>query len=143
MGEVECKKADLARNRCLRRLPAEAPSNHQVEDQKRIAFELENDSLAQTARRNNRSAANRIERRLDGTQQKRGREPHVFNRVADNARTKRVQIKLDVREFGHALDSLAACTTRRRPERLSGDTEEAARRDTPRGSGLLRKRGTT
>ena len=129
MGEVECKKADLARNRCLRRLPAEAPSNHQVEDQKRIAFELENDSLAQTARRNNRSAANRIERRLDGTQQKRGREPHVFNRVADNARTKRVQIKLDVREFGHALDSLAACE--------SGDvqSDEAHDHKTSRAAG--------
>jgi hypothetical protein len=129
MGEVECKEANLARNRGARRLPSEPPGNHQVEDQKRIAFHLEHDSLAHTAQRHDPSTANRIERWVDGTEQKGGHQPHVLNRVADDARVKRVQIELDVREFGHALDSLAACE--------SGDvqSDEAPDHKTSRAAG--------
>ena len=128
MGEVECKKANLARNRSTRRLPSEPPGNHQVEDQKRIAFHLEHDSLPYTAQRHHPSTSNRIERWVDRAQQKRGHEPHVLNRVADDARVKRVEVKLYVGEFGHALDSLAA--------RESGDVQSDGApevRNKPRG----------
>jgi hypothetical protein len=136
MGEVECKKANLARNRGARQLPSEPPGNHQVEDQKRMAIHLEHDSLAQAAQRHNPATSDRIERRIDGTEQKGGRQPHVLNRVTDDARAKRVQIQLDVWEFRHALDSLAACESGDVQSDEAQDQKRAARRDMPRGSGL-------
>ena len=88
------------------------------------------------AKRRSCRPSNRVERRIDGAQQKRGHQPNVLDRVADDARAKRVEIELDIRELGHAQDSLAAGSGDVRARRELVSTKEAARRDMPRGSGL-------
>jgi hypothetical protein len=80
-----------------------------VKHEEDFALQLEDDSFTQAPHGDDRSPTNRIERGIDGTQEKRGHQTHVLDLVADDARAKRVKIELDIREFGHALDSLAAC----------------------------------
>ena len=108
MGKVEGEKANLTWNRRPRGFPAKPAGNHQMEHEEDIALQLEDDSLTKASQHDDRPPANRIERRVDGSQEKGRRQAHVLNRVTDDARAKCVEIELDIREFGHALDSLAA-----------------------------------
>jgi hypothetical protein len=72
-----------------------------MKDQKRLPFHLEHDALSETMQIDDGSALHRGERRIDRSQQERGRESHSRDAMADHAGPKRVQVEEDVRQFRH------------------------------------------
>ena len=108
MREVEGEKGHLARNRRLWRFPAKTPGNHQVDNEEQLTVCLEHDSLAQATEADDGSSLNGIQWRINRAEEKRRREAHAVDRVANETRAKRVEVKLDVGKFGHAPDSLSA-----------------------------------
>jgi hypothetical protein len=94
--EVEREQANLSRNLRTARLPAESTRNHQMEDEKQLALGLHHHTLAEAVKVHDRASLNGRERRIDGSQQERRRQPHMPRRGADHTRTAAREIEQDV-----------------------------------------------
>jgi hypothetical protein len=65
------------------------------------ALDSDRDTFADAAQFAHDFAFNIGQRRLGGTQQKGSANPHADQRLPDDARLKRAEIRTDVGEFGH------------------------------------------
>jgi hypothetical protein len=79
----------------------EAAGDHQVDDEKQIAFKLPHQPLAKPAQSDNLSAVRQIDRRLKRADQKGTGDPDAFEALIQNARPERVKVEFDVRKFRH------------------------------------------
>src|SRR5687768_8554544 len=117
--EIDGQQANFAGNRRLRRAPPETASDHEMEDQKDVVFELENDALAEPAQRCDGMTRNTRERRVDRTKQERARKTDPTDAMAENARVQRVQIESDIRKLRHRSNTIELSQAGRRRTRAS------------------------
>src|SRR5262249_3328764 len=82
-----------------RRAPAQPTGNHQMNDEKPIAVEGENDSLADTAYRANPLAGQRVDRWIDGSKNERTEELDALKRLPDDMAFESFDVNDNVREF--------------------------------------------
>jgi len=78
------------------------PGDHQVEHEKEIALELENDAFPYPPEPDNPSSFDLPQRRLDRTNQERARDAHGLEAPADDSRLERLEVRDDVRQLRHA-----------------------------------------
>ena len=78
-------------------------SNHQMDNQEVFFVEDKNDLLSKTTNRANLLTDKRGWRRVDGSQHKRARNPHAFQRSTQNASLERFDIDHNIRQLGHGL----------------------------------------
>jgi hypothetical protein len=102
--EVEGGQPHLARYLGAGLTPAEAPGDHQVDDQEVLVFQLEDDSLAETPQPDDAAADAGVDRRLDGADEERVGKANPRQYVPNRARLERVEVQLDVGIFRHALN---------------------------------------
>ena len=88
--KVEGGQPHLAGHLRSRLSPAKAARNHQVDDQKVVLIQLEDDSLPQTLQACHTATRALVQARLDRSHQKRARQPDAGQRLADHARSQRV-----------------------------------------------------
>ena len=102
VGKIERCEALRPASFAPRRPPVQAAGNHQVQHQPEVAIHADGDALADAAQFADGAAFAVRERRFDGAQQKRAREPHALERLADDARFERADVGGDIRQFWHA-----------------------------------------
>ena len=100
--EVERRQRDLPGRPRSPAPPAEAAGDHQVEDQKQIAFQTPHDPFAEAAEVDHPPARRRCDRRIDGAQQKGAGEADGLQRLSHDARPQGLDVDHDVRKLGHA-----------------------------------------
>src|SRR5439155_10342971 len=100
--ELEGRQPDLAGRARARRSPVKATGDHQVEDEEELALELEDDALAEAAEPDDPPALRLADRRIDGADEKWGREPDTLERLPDHARGQVLDVDDDVGKLGHA-----------------------------------------
>ena len=74
-----------------------------MDDQEVVFVEDKNDLLSKTINRANLLTDKRGWRRVDGSQHKRARDPHTFQRLTQNASLERLDIDHNIRQLGHGL----------------------------------------
>ena len=84
-----------------RRTPAQAPGDHQMDDEEEVVLEAEDDALAEPAERDDRATDDGGDRWIDGAQEERAREAHRLERLAENARREALEVQLDVGVLRH------------------------------------------
>jgi len=99
--EVEGGEADLAPQLRARRLPVEPAGDHEVQDEKEIALQPDDDALAEATEPRDAPARGRRERRIDGAEQEGIREAHALQTRAGDARFERFDVDDDVGQLGH------------------------------------------
>ena len=99
--KVERGEAPLARRARPALTPAEAPRDHQVEDQEQIALEREYDPLAEPAEAEHALSLGRGERRIDAAQERRTHDAHALERLAHAPRREAFDVDGDVGELRH------------------------------------------
>ena len=88
--------------RFLARLaPAQAARDHQVDDEKQIVVEGEDDALADAAHAADDRAVDRVDRRIDRAEDERAVEREPLEAAADDVARQRLEVDDDVGEFGH------------------------------------------
>src|SRR5262249_33016549 len=104
---VEIERRDGAASADLRapRLPVEAARDHEVQDQEEVLLEREHDALADPFDARHSLAASLRDRRRDRPQEKRASEADLLEPLADDARTKRLEIGGDVRKLRHGTEA--------------------------------------
>lgn len=75
--------------------------NHQVERQPKIAFDSDSDTLADPAKLSHGAVLEILNRRFDGSKQKRARNSHPFERLAEDACFECADVSSDIRKFRH------------------------------------------
>ena len=81
--------------------PVETARDHQMEDEVQVALEVEDDSLAEAAEPHDSLSDDRGDRRLEGPQQERAREPHLEERPSNHPGLERGQVGGDVGKLRH------------------------------------------
>ena len=109
--EIESSETDLARNLdpwsligvicVICGLPLETAGDHQVNDQEEVVIHLPDDALAETLEPAHAPALNRVDRRIDRTDEERARDANTLQPLPDDAGAERVEVELDVRQFRH------------------------------------------
>jgi hypothetical protein len=79
----------------------EAPGDHQMDDQKELVLEFEDDALADSPQAQNPAALDSANRRLEGTQYKRTANTDLLNGFLENALLERFYIDRNVGQLGH------------------------------------------
>src|SRR5439155_9129745 len=69
-GEIEGSEADLARWLGPERLPVQPAGNHQVQDEKQVVLQCEDDAFAEAAQSDDALAVGFFNRRLDAAKEK-------------------------------------------------------------------------
>ena len=68
-----------------------------------VAFQTEHDALAHSGDRSDRPARAFADRRIEGAEEKRAREPHGPKRLRKRPPPQMVDVDFDVGELGHEL----------------------------------------
>jgi hypothetical protein len=84
--EIECRQPDPARRLCARRLPVQPPGDHQMDDDKQLLLERDDQPLPEPTKADDRLAAHGAHRRIDRSQQERREQPHPLQARPHNAR---------------------------------------------------------
>src|SRR5947207_11634160 len=79
--KVERGQADLARDDGTVLLPAEAPSDHQVDHEEQVVLELEDQPLARTSQAQHALVFGRLERRIGRTEDEWTGQPNALQRL--------------------------------------------------------------
>ena len=103
VDEVEREEPDFSWNFRATLPPAQPAGDHQMQDEKEVALQLEDDPLAQTIQRDNCFSVRSRQWRIDRAQEKRRGQPDAFDSMPDDARGKRVQVEQDVGKLRHSL----------------------------------------
>src|SRR5580765_5869892 len=85
VGKIEGRLAIFTGDLRAFRFPVKSSGDHQMNDQEKIVFELENDALTNPAERQNFLAFGCAERRFEGAQDKRAAYANLLNRLIQNA----------------------------------------------------------
>jgi hypothetical protein len=101
-GKIECGQAVAARQLCLWRPPVQPARNHQVQDEPKIAFHSNGDSLADSPQFAHNSAFDLRKGRLGGAKQKGAGESNSFERLRKDASFECSDVGGDIRQLGHA-----------------------------------------
>ena len=132
-GELEPRQRDALRRLAARVEPAQASGDHQMEDEKQIGFESEDDALAEPANAAHALAFGFRDRGNGGAQHERIVDAHVREGPTGNPRRERVAIHRDVGQFRHyALKPALSCEpsqkgfVREKPQRQSNVVSPAA-----------------
>ena len=88
----------------------QAAGNHQVQHQPEIAFDTNRDALADASQFSNDPSFHTCYRGLHGAQQKRTGQPHLLERVSDDACFKGTDVSRDIGQFRHIGQALALTT---------------------------------
>ena len=80
-----------------------------MDGQEELVLELENEALAQASHPEHTLALGGFQRRIGGAQDKRTREPDVFQRFAHDVRFQKIEIDGEVRNLGHAAAMIRQC----------------------------------
>src|SRR5206468_13092226 len=99
--KIKRRETDLSGNRRAAIAPPQAPGDHQVNYEKQIPIQLEYDALADAPKRYDRATFRRADRRLRRAHEKRIRNTQAFERLLQHPRRKRLEVKGDIRKFGH------------------------------------------
>ena len=73
------------------------PADHQVENQEEIAFQLEDDALAQPAETQDLAVFSVVYGRVDGPEEERTREAHLLEGLSHDPGLQRVDVELNIR----------------------------------------------
>ena len=95
-GKIERGQADLSRDRRSAIAPAQASGDHQVEHQEQLITEIEDDPFTHPLQADDGPSLQLRGRRLDGADDEGIAEPKTVERLTAHARSKRLQIELDV-----------------------------------------------
>jgi hypothetical protein len=79
----------------------EPAGDHQVQHEKEIAFEREDDALSDAPKIRDTPPVRLRQRRIDGTQEKRRADADGDEAMPDHSGFQSVEIRDDVRELGH------------------------------------------
>src|ERR1700741_1157760 len=107
-GKIESCEAAPAGKLCPSRLPMQAPGDHQMQNEPEIAFYADGDALADAAKFADDFAFDIADGRLCSSKQKRARQAHAFERLADDSRFQRGEVRRDVWKLRHGYE-LAGC----------------------------------
>ena len=99
--EVEAGETDLSRQLGARGLPMEAARDHEVQNEKEVALESNHDALAEPSEPGDPAAGRVRQRRVDGTEQERARDPRALQPGAGDARFESFDVDDDVRQLRH------------------------------------------
>ena len=106
MLEVEREQADFARHSRAGRLPSETPGNHEVKDEKQLLLHLERNAFPKPVQIGDEAPFDRGQRWIDRAKQEGRHEPNSLDPLPYDSGSKRVEIKEDVWQLGHAPRSL-------------------------------------
>ena len=89
--------------RLLARLaPAQPAGDHQMDYEKHIVSELENDAFADAAHAADDLTVKRVDGRIDGPKNERAEEVNPLEALADDVARQRFEVDNDVGELGHS-----------------------------------------
>ncbi len=110
VGEVEGGEVVAAAEFGVAWTPVKASGDHEVEDEPEVVVEADGDALADAAHLTDVAAFDIGDGWLYGSEQERAGDADVFERLADDARSERVNVGGDIGELRHRL---SACIGRR------------------------------
>ena len=84
------------------RAPAQPARNHEVEDEKELVLESDDDPLAESTDAAHKTVIQRVDRRVNGAQDKWAERESAPQHQAGDTRIQRVDVQHDVGQFGHA-----------------------------------------
>ena len=99
--EVESRQPQLLRHGRARRAPAQAPGDHQVQDDEQVALDADDDALAEACDGLDGAPLDGPERRRDGPQHEGAQQPDPLDLPPDDARREARHVDLDVGQFRH------------------------------------------
>ena len=97
------------RSRPRRAAPAQAPSDHQVDNDEDSAFQLQDDLLRETSYAHHDATPNLLDRRRHRPQHKGARQADVAQHLAGDPAVQVVQVYGEIRQLRHSLASLKGC----------------------------------
>src|ERR1700722_2427018 len=101
VGKIERREILSAAKLRLTITPMQAAGNHQVQNEPKIAFHPNRDTLADAPQLLHLASFRARERRLNRPQQKRTGHANLLQRLAGDARLERVNISRYIGQFGH------------------------------------------
>src|SRR6185503_1493333 len=113
-GEIERRKPDLGGRLCPFRPPLEPAGDHQMENEKQLAFHLPHDPFSNAPQADHRAALGRGERRIDGAEQRGTHHARARERLPHDPWSQRLEINRDVGKLRHpqSLNTCSATSTR-------------------------------
>src|SRR5205823_3638773 len=93
--------------------PAQSSCDHEVENQKQIPIEADDDAFARTEDVPNGQSDNRFERRVNRPQHERADEMQLFKPLAGHTRLERVDVDDDIRKLWHRPADNLRCRWRK------------------------------
>ena len=85
-----------------RPLPMQAARDHQVQHEKEVVVQLEDDPLAEARDRPNRLSLDGGDRRVEGPEEEGARDPRGEERLSDDAGLERDEVRGNVGQLRHA-----------------------------------------
>jgi hypothetical protein len=98
-----------------------------MKNEKEISLECEDDPLAEAAKLDDPLSLRGADRHIDRAKEERAREPHLFERLVRDARTKMFDVKRDVRIFGQERASYLGVPVLQLPSSLAETNGEVCR----------------
>ena len=105
VGKVERRERPAAADLRPALSPVQPARDHQVQHQEQVSLEREDDPLADPPESDDPAALGLAKRRRDRPQQKRARQPHRLEPLADDARLERGEVAQDVRQLRHGIEA--------------------------------------
>jgi photosystem II stability/assembly factor-like uncharacterized protein len=99
--EVERREPDFARDRGPTLPPPESSGDHQMDDHEQLVVERDDDAFPEPGHAANRDAFDGRDWRIVRTDDERIADPDALDPLPEDTRPERVEIALDVGEFGH------------------------------------------
>ena len=106
MRKLERREQDLPSdpNLLIPRAPSEPAGNHQMQHEEGVGVEPEDDALADAAHGAHRLTGNRINRRVDGSQDERAQEDDALEAMADDVALECFEVHDDVGELRQCVN---------------------------------------
>src|ERR1019366_8944518 len=112
--KIERRQTNLARMLGTFLFPVQPPRDHQMQSEKQVPVQRENDPLAEPTQADDGASLGVLDRRIERTQEERIDQANAFQRLALDARREAIEVDDDIGEFGHG-DSTSP--TRKRGDR--------------------------
>src|SRR6266545_3475913 len=100
--EIEGRQPDPSGKLGAARLPVETSSHHQVQNEKEIFYQLEDDAFADSPQSQDPLSMNLPQWRFDRANQKGACDPNSIETPPDDPPVQSLQVREDVRQFWHA-----------------------------------------
>jgi hypothetical protein len=98
---VPGEERTLRRERGARRAPAQSSGDHEVDGERELLLQPQEQPLAQPPERHHAPPLRRGDRRLDGPQHERLQDLDPLDRLPEHARRETLEVELEVGELGH------------------------------------------